>query len=291
LPVAHLNSKSCSTDLAPVISAIGHEGFAASLLEYVHAACGAEHCTIFQMQGSRLRQAATVSISSVDELQGAISVYTGEDLWQRDPAFRQVQKAARLNVPVPVRMRTADLKDAELRDRVYRPSRIAERILLAQGCGEGSVWISILRSESEGNFSQAHYGRLVAVSHALLALVAKHAEFSSSQATSLALTSLQEIEACLTQAQPQLPRREAQVCSRVLFGMMTAGVASDLGVGEETVATYRKRLYHRLNISCHRELLVWYLDQRDAIARRRQAGSGAMRMRTDAPWNNIQLAS
>jgi DNA-binding CsgD family transcriptional regulator len=56
-----------------------------------------------------------------------------------------------------------------------------------------------------------------------------------------------------------LPRREAEVCARILYGMSSVGIALDLSVSEETVKTYRKRAYQRLNIGSERELLTWYL--------------------------------
>ncbi|WP_416365582.1 LuxR C-terminal-related transcriptional regulator [Paraburkholderia terrae] len=56
-----------------------------------------------------------------------------------------------------------------------------------------------------------------------------------------------------------LTAREVQVGARYLYGVSTSGIASDLGIGNETVVTYRKRLYERLSIGSRRELLLWYL--------------------------------
>src|SRR5690606_16731246 len=58
----------------------------------------------------------------------------------------------------------------------------------------------------------------------------------------------------------RFPKREVEVCARILHGMSSIGIALDLGVSEETVRTYRKRSYQRLQIASERELLVWYLD-------------------------------
>jgi len=74
----------------------------------------------------------------------------------------------------------------------------------------------------------------------------------------LALENLEEIEHCL-RAMSALPRREAEVSARILYGLSTPGIALDLAVGEESVKTYRKRTYLRLQIGSERELLHWYL--------------------------------
>jgi hypothetical protein len=46
-----------------------------------------------------------------------------------------------------------------------------------------------------------------------------------------------------------------------LFGISSAGIALDLGIGEETVMPYRKRAYMRLSIATQRELLLWYVSE------------------------------
>lgn len=43
--------------------------------------------------------------------------------------------------------------------------------------------------------------------------------------------------------------------------MSSPGIALDLGIGEGSAMTYRKRAYQRLKISGHRELLLWYLEE------------------------------
>jgi hypothetical protein len=49
------------------------------------------------------------------------------------------------------------------------------------------------------------------------------------------------------------------LCGADLYGMSSVGIALDLSVSEETVKTYRKRAYQRLNIGSECELLTWYL--------------------------------
>jgi DNA-binding NarL/FixJ family response regulator len=83
--------------------------------------------------------------------------------------------------------------------------------------------------------------------------------FWQHQDLSRALTSLDVIEKRLTQGEPELPRREMQVCARILYGMSSTGIALQLGIGEETVMTYRKRAYQRFGIACQRALLIRYL--------------------------------
>ena len=92
-----------------------------------------------------------------------------------------------------------------------------------------------------------------------MAVLGKHADIRQTRPNvAQALTALDEIESCIV-ATSALPRREAEVSSRILYGMSSVGIALDLSVSEETVKTYRKRAYQRLAIGSERELLTWYL--------------------------------
>ena len=72
------------------------------------------------------------------------------------------------------------------------------------------------------------------------------------------LSSLSAIEQRIAKCS-DMPPREVEVCSRILFGLSSTGIAIDLDISETTVKTYRKRAYHRLSIGSERELLTWYL--------------------------------
>jgi DNA-binding CsgD family transcriptional regulator len=101
--------------------------------------------------------------------------------------------------------------------------------------------------------------RLAGVGRALSAILDMHlVALRATSPSAEPLSSLCTIEQCLAEAS-DLPRREAQVCARVLYGLSSAGIGIDLDVGETTVKTYRKRAYRRLSIGCERELVTWYL--------------------------------
>jgi DNA-binding CsgD family transcriptional regulator len=101
--------------------------------------------------------------------------------------------------------------------------------------------------------------RLAATGGALAAILRKHidAAYAPTEPTE-PLASLSTIEQRIAKS-TDMPNREVEVCSRILYGLSSAGIAIDLDICETTVKTYRKRAYHRLSIGCERELLTWYL--------------------------------
>jgi DNA-binding CsgD family transcriptional regulator len=66
---------------------------------------------------------------------------------------------------------------------------------------------------------------------------------------------------CASPASPlaDLPRREREVCERMLRGLTYDGIAADLGVSPNTVKTYRDRAFDRLGIHHRSELFALML--------------------------------
>jgi len=247
-------------DLPSLICAVGESEFECKLIWFLNELCGAEHCTIFQLGEDALSPVASASLDGTDTARRQVSIYMGRQCWRRDPTLQEAQR--RIGQPdVTIhRMNVAQLRDRELREMIYGRTRIRDRLLLCGQSGGATFGISMLRCDSRGAFSSAEIADVHSIGETLLAIVAKHAGArwrKSRFATSL--TSLEEIEYCIVNAPERLPRREAEVCARILYGLTTLGIALDLGIGNETVMTYRKRAYDRLRVASYRELLLWYI--------------------------------
>ena len=59
--------------------------------------------------------------------------------------------------------------------------------------------------------------------------------------------------------QPSLTMQELEVCSRILKGMSYVGIASDLGLKESTVKTYRNRAFDKMGIHFKSQLFSMFL--------------------------------
>lgn len=242
----------------PLIEAIGERGFEAELLSLLNQTCGAEHCAIFAIEGACPTELAAASLDGTDAAHLGAGLYVHGQFWRRDPtmaAARLLGNSSQLNL---LRLDIAALQDQELREIVY--PRIGDRLLLSGPTLVGRLALSILKSGGGNLFGGGAMAALEEVAPVLLAIVGKHAKSLGRQQGLLrALSSLEHIEVALAGMGPHFPRREIQVCARMIFGMSSAGIACDLEIGEETVATYRKRIYQRLGMSTPREMLVWYM--------------------------------
>jgi DNA-binding CsgD family transcriptional regulator len=232
------------------------------LITFLNETCGAEHCTLFKFSKQTPFEVVALSRDGTDTAHRQFQLYLAGSYWRGDPTMTE---ALRLVGSFGHSMQRTDIRsmpNSEFRNRLYNRTHIRERILLCGGTTDAAIGLSILRSETQGVASDHELSTLGALSSTLMAILGKHAHMVESRSNlSFALTSLAEIQRTLEAAAIQLSKREIEVCARILFGISSAGIALDLGIGEETVMTYRKRAYQRLSIATQRELLLWYLSE------------------------------
>lgn len=244
-----------------LIMSIGQKQFGVQLLTLLNDTCGAEHATVFHLTADNLIEVTAASMDGSDTAHRQVGVYLKEGLWRRDPTLTEAKLRLSSEGEAFVRTDVEYLTDDVLREIVYGQQNISDRLLICSRWGDDIVGLSVLRSSRAGQFSGADINAVQSIAGTIFALLAKHISITwDGPNISVALTSLQEIEACISACVTGLPRREAEVCSRIIYGMSTVGISLELHISEETVMTYRKRTYHRLDIATQRELLLWYLD-------------------------------
>lgn len=244
--------------LLDAIDAIGHEQFGAKLLNYLHAVCGADHCAVFHLGADSVSRLASGSLDGTDMAERQAKLYTTQHHWRNDPIMHEAREQLSYSGFSIVHGNLREMADTQLRKAIY-PS-VNERVVICGKKDEIALGLSVLRSDTRLRFSDEELAKLNESAELLMSLLAKHAAVLLSRPNVVrAITCLDEIEDCLM-TMTQFPKRELEVCARIIHGLSSVGIALDLGVGEETVRTYRKRSYLRLNIGSERELLTWYLD-------------------------------
>ncbi len=249
-------------DLRPLIDATGSSDFGPALLSLLKKACAAEHCALYYMDDDGFSDIAAASPGRDRTAGQQARLYTAEQFWRRDPGLQPLWTCDERDWPTLARIDIDNLEYDELRERVYRPHGVLERIVINARVPDGLIALSALRTNARGRFDPGEYGAIQNLAGTLISLSAKHVALQRSTLNSVsALDTLPAIERCIAKAMPKLARREAEVCARVLYGMATPGIAIDLSIQEDSAMTYRKRAYKRLRIGSQRELLLWYLDQ------------------------------
>ncbi|WP_250456301.1 helix-turn-helix transcriptional regulator [Caballeronia sp. ATUFL_M2_KS44] len=245
--------------LDDMINAIGTAAFPERFAWGLREMCGAEFAFIFRLFETRPVEFASVDCEGTHRVEHIRDVYLGNRCWEVDDGISALDAENATCFP----MLKTDIKlstSGRLRQTLYDQLNIRDRVLMCTQFEGDPLVLSITRSEQHGPFEKRQVDNLAVHSATILSIVAKHCDIAM-RARRLPglLTELPAIEQRVLAAAYSLTAREVQVCARYLYGVSTCGIASDLGIGTETVNTYRKRLYERLAIGSHRELLLWYL--------------------------------
>lgn len=236
------------------IDSIGRDCFFDELLNLLNEICGADHCAAYELSDTFVGGLGNSSLDGSQTACNRFSRYLGLGYWRHDPVISEMQRTVDRTKPSISRIDLAALP-ADIHNDFYPD--IHDRVILYGQRRDSVLYVNVLRSANRERFSSSGIAGLLNMGDALISLVSKHTEMQK-RLPHLALASLAAIERSML-AHGKLSKREAQVCARILYGLSSAGIALDLGIGEETVKTYRNRAYLRLEIGSVRELLSWYL--------------------------------
>lgn len=257
--------------LAALVGAIGEDRFGPALARFLNQLCGADHFAAFRFGGDELRAVAACCIEPERTARERVECYVNQGWWKRDPAMLEAQRCLHAVSPSIIHVDFSDDGYAAMRPAVYYDVR--DRLLLCGHAPNADFGLSILRTDPLAPFAGEAIEKIADVAGLLMAMLGKHADLRQARPNvAQALTALEEIEACIV-ATRTLPRREAEVTARILYGMSSVGIALDLSVSDETIKTYRKRAYQRLAIGSERELLTWYLARWSAWRGHRYEGA------------------
>ncbi|GHF62291.1 helix-turn-helix transcriptional regulator [Seohaeicola zhoushanensis] len=231
-----------------LIAKIGTLEFSGKLLEAMDRLLGGDHCACYRLSDYHLSEIGSASHTSSSLAQAVKgSVY--------DVKRHLVTAGDNIRVRVirPVNSTTEPNQTGAAAENY-------ETVLVYARINQASYCLKLLRSADRSELSGDTLLELEQSARFLLTMISRHAElFEQKSDLTPALASREDIEDCVYNMS-DLSRREREVCSRILHGMSSCVIADDLGIGKESVMTYRKRAYNRLGIASQRELLMWYLD-------------------------------
>lgn len=249
------------TGLDGLVSTIGEEKFGSQLLTFFNDICGAEYCMLYHLNADAAQEVTTAGLNGTDIGNQKVQLYFQNQRWKRDPMIAQARKQLDVQQTSIVQTPIKELPFYDFRDVLYGRTNVCDRMILSGRSEQGIIALVLLRTSDSGAFTNIDIDHVQSTCSILMSVAGKHIDITRDNPNlSSALTSLEQIETCLTITSAPLSKREAQVCARILYGMTSTGIAFELGIGEETAMTYRKRAYLRLGIASQRELLLWYLD-------------------------------
>lgn len=227
-----------------LLRAMGTEDFGSMVRDSVVAFTnGARRVYLFEATGPA--DSSLHYFSCEPSIAEMFPAYNSQYLRQ-DPITDGYAAAPAISDTVLLRVRPQDIASPGLRRRFYDQSGIVERISIIQRGERSWRGMNVSRHASDGAFSDAELTALVGLaSYALPMLSAGQKPQPLSAA---------QLESRFANRYPALTLRERQVCARAAIGMSVEATALDLDLAKTSVLTYRRRAYHRLQVTSPFEL-------------------------------------
>ena len=220
-------------------------------------------CTIFSFEGvGRPRTLAVGDRARTRELPDISQAYV-QRFYRLDGAQLAMQaheaaagKASPQRPHIVLhRQAASDVHHPEYRQICYTLPQVAERLAILS-LHEGRRWLSVnlYRGQEHGLFSDADMARVQALAPLIVQAVRLH---YTGQVLSADLTALMLDRLALRG--PALTPRDEDVLRGLLQGLSITELAERLGLTLSSAQTYTKRLYRKLGVSGHKDLVAWLL--------------------------------
>ena len=264
LPLARAVDRAEWAAWSQCVEDLGTERFAQRLLHAISLGTGAEHLAFYSFQDT-LKPILIAAVSSTEDAIAATSaqIYQEADYYQYDPHSRQLADGPHSGEepsdgePLIFFVAAEDIGDAQYRQEIYERYDLDGRLSLLDRSDGSWHAIGIFKHRSTGGFEQADFNAFADCATLISKLAAGHlARLDGEQWQHATRPPLSYLEDLLRQVGPALSERERQVCSRALQGVTGEGIALDLHISENTVATLRKRAYAKLGVTTLNELFA-----------------------------------
>jgi DNA-binding CsgD family transcriptional regulator len=192
-------------------------------------------------------------------------------LYSRDRTFLAAREVTARGGTALTRWHAREIP-MEHRKAIYLRHGLRERVSLVEGDAQGGVLaVNLYRGMEQPSFRDDEVDLLCSLAPPLLATVQLHLRLTAAQRAAdggsegwndegnegaVALTPGPGAQADRVAALAGLPRREREVCQRLLRGWTYDGIAADLGISAGTVKTYRNRAFERMGLHHRNELFA-----------------------------------
>ncbi len=246
--------------LARTISSLGSEVFPAKLLESVTSVLFIDHLALMHLGADDSVHHVGSSNRSGFTLDGVGQRLYFTLYYQEDPNRKLIAQGNQKKPAVEItRLLPADIVNPEYQRLWSDAMGIRDRLSVLSNADNGVHCCNLYRMEKP--FTESEIQRVQDLAELLSALTVKHTRMAGVLSHFQTRDSqLSDLESRLKLINPSLTQREGQVCARILLGMTSEGIGLDLDLSTQTILTYRKRAYSRLNITSQNELFALCLN-------------------------------
>jgi len=239
-------------DLPRLIETTGTSKFEKLLFEAGRGMFQCEHVTALVYSVNSVQAAIAESADSRPVAKILMSAYL-DRYWKHDPVHQFTSETLANHEVYLIRTAPCDILIPEYRAECYTAARLVDRLSLLRRCGDEFIRLNIYGLH---RFRDCHLEALVSASHILMPLLSKHLEIRSSHFDKGDFKdNFNRARRRLLQIEPELSDREAEICASIVSGMNAEAISLNFNISRNTVHTYRKRAYSKLQISTQNELM------------------------------------
>lgn len=241
--------------LPRVLDEIGRQTLAPTLLDYLTASVGAEHCVLYRFDEDDL-QVLGVASASGGNMAANNSARYRRDFWRQDATFQGLKRSLHGYQSEVSCLAAEQISDPQFRHEMILTQQLAGRAMLLGERNSQLFGVSLFRGQQAGFFSSAERQVIGSLADMLISCVAKHNDLLVREdALQSVFSSIEELEASFKALPLGLSQRECEVCARIAYGLSMKEIARDLDISANSGVTYRRRAYQRLGATNRSELV------------------------------------
>ncbi len=247
---------------AEAVRALGTPAFEDRLMAFLSAVVPVDHCAVFTYSPKGEAGHLFTHSTMPDARAEALARDYVERFHDQDPNFEALREMGGQDYAALIHRRPDDM-DPAYRNHFFDRTGLIDKTASVGRIEDGQVYCNFYRMSGSAPYSSEDMHALEQVMPLATALVAAHYTLARARGDvhldngSENLHRQSIVHNVISRDAPPFDRltdRERQVCERILLGYTTTGIGLDLAIAPTSVATYRKRAYHKLGIASQNEL-------------------------------------
>jgi len=254
------HNRRVSPSLDKVIYAIGTPSFEPTITETLRASAEADYCIVSKLAPSGRLQGLFRggTIVCADELSKAY--YGG--FYSADPNIKMILQSPSIEPDIPPLSRNKSYTRQYV-DFFFKLPKLVDKFATAQRIEGGWLYCNFYRCEGKAPFSASEIDQIRCSASIFSAAIARHSQLAFKEQTeekerAIYLDELLKTSPSFT----QLSESERKVCYYILLGYTSEAIGLICGISINSVLSYRKRAYSKLNICSSSQLFSLILDTR-----------------------------
>lgn len=238
-----------------LIFSLGNSNFPKEMLKSLNVMLEVNHISLVHLED---KESATYIFSANDDvvlIDRSFQQLYLSTFYRKDPNMNFIGSDTLDGAQQVTRLLPENIEDLEYRKLWIQKMGVVDRLSILTNADKGLYCLNLFRASKQ--FTSDDIEKLKQFGPVISSLAVKHTRLtgtlSSFMTRDAQISTLMER---LIQVSSKLTDRERQVCARLILGMSSEGIALDLNIKKQSVLTYRRRAYSRLQICSQNELFA-----------------------------------